>query len=132
MYTCIDTIPQLSAHNPGIIDIPTIITHCPPCSIDADLHSACTWQRSASQTHSSISTTLGSYGDTYKELLYNSRHTGQQASIPGLPCFCSSICVPLLCIIQTEEQNTGEAWERGYTGLPNSVLFSWAEIFVKS
>ena len=51
---------QLSAHNPGIIGIPVIITHCSPHSIDADLHSACTLQRSINQTHCSISATLGS------------------------------------------------------------------------
>ena len=52
--------PQLSAHNSCIIVIPTIITHCPPYSIDADLHSACTLQRSISQAHSSISAALRS------------------------------------------------------------------------
>ena len=53
-------ISQLSAHNSGIIGIPSIITHCSPQSIDTDLHPACTLQRSISQTKCSNSTMLGS------------------------------------------------------------------------
>ena len=35
-------VPQLTAHDPGIIVIPAIITHCSPHSIDTDLHCAST------------------------------------------------------------------------------------------
>ena len=52
---------QLSAHNHGIIVIPAIITHCSPHSIDADLHSASTLQRSIDQMKCSICATLRSY-----------------------------------------------------------------------
>ena len=63
--TSAPTVPQLPAHNSGIIVIPRIITHCSPCFINADLHPACAVQRSINQTHSSISATLCSYGKEY-------------------------------------------------------------------
>jgi len=59
--TWVDIVPQLSAHNSGIIVIPAIMTHCSPQSIDADLHSACTLQRTINQTNCSISATLDRY-----------------------------------------------------------------------
>ena len=63
--TCVDTVPQLSAHNYGIIDIPVTITHCSPHSIDADLHPASTLQRSINQTNCFIGATWGSCGNNY-------------------------------------------------------------------
>ena len=64
--TCVGTVSQLSAYHSGFIATPSNITHCPPQSIDADLHPASTWQRSTAQPHSSISATVGSYGEEVK------------------------------------------------------------------
>ena len=58
-------IPQLSAHNSGIIVIPATITHCSPHSIDADLNPASTLYWSISQTKCFISATLVSYEENY-------------------------------------------------------------------
>ena len=55
--TCADTVPQLSAHNFGIIVIPTRVTHFPPHSIDTDLHSAFIRGSSTNQLKGVISTT---------------------------------------------------------------------------
>ena len=38
--SCVDIVPKLPAHDSGNIVIPVITTHCPPHSIDADLHCA--------------------------------------------------------------------------------------------
>ena len=62
-FTSIHTVPQLSAHNSGIIFIPVIITHCSPHSIDADLHPASTLQRTINQAKCSISATVESCGE---------------------------------------------------------------------
>ena len=59
--TQVDTVPQLSAYNSGIIAIPPIMTHCSPHSIDTDLHSASTLYWSINQTKCSISAKLDSY-----------------------------------------------------------------------
>ena len=48
--------PQLSAYNISITVTPAIITHCPPHSIDADLHSASIRVPSISQSNSSMAT----------------------------------------------------------------------------
>ena len=62
--TCADTVPQLSAHNFGIIvipttiDIPTRVTHCPPHSIDTDLHSAFIRGSSTNKSKGPKTTTL--------------------------------------------------------------------------
>ena len=62
-FICIDTVPQLSTHNSGIIIIQQVKTthnHSSPHSIDADLHSASTLHWSINQTNRPISATLGS------------------------------------------------------------------------
>ena len=61
--TCVDTVPQLSTHNSGIVVIPASTTHCSPHSIDADLHSACTLNWSINQTKCFISAALDSCGE---------------------------------------------------------------------
>ena len=59
---CVNTVPQLPAHNSGINVIPVIIcTHCSPHSTDTDLHPASTLHWSINQTNCSISATMDSY-----------------------------------------------------------------------
>ena len=59
-FTCADTVTQLSAHNSGITTTPTRVTHCPPHSIDADLHSAFIRRPSINQSKGPIATTQSS------------------------------------------------------------------------
>ena len=58
--TWVDIVPQLSAHDSGIIVIPTTATQCSPHSMYADLHPASTLQRAINQTKCSISAILDS------------------------------------------------------------------------
>ena len=93
---------QLSAHNTGIIGIPSIITNCPPHSIDADLHSACTLQRSINQTHSSISATLGS-------CVYNVCDTKLEENMTLIECgVTSQIYCLLVGITATRRSSTAK------------------------
>ena len=47
---------QLSAHHPGIIDIPRVVTHCPPLVVKTDFHSTFSNICAINQSHISIST----------------------------------------------------------------------------
>ena len=101
-FTCVDTVPQLSAHNSGIIVIPAIWTHCSPHSIDADLHSASTPQRSINQTKAPISAMSSSCEEKWhivkKLTLLNESHNKMLMSPSGrllmwseMHCYCLKV-----------------------------------------
>ena len=71
---CINRVPQLPAHNLGIIVIPGMATHCHPFSTSTDLHFACTAHRSANKMESSICANLCNN--------YNQRETLSVVALP--------------------------------------------------